>query len=293
MQLGQKYVAFILTVFTDEYKKGINNFDDYLSAPSAAFKLTNRLVSPAPDKIIVKEKNLEFHVKQNPEFPVEYRCMFLPDNKDLIKGLLSAKGLRTMEKDVERLKAIAEHFEPLITSLESDLATANTTLEGLKAKEKDLKLQLEKPPKGEKGKLTEDLSKTRSDIQELSKKISEIKPKLNSSKAAQLKEMKSLEPAKEVKPGFFFNRKLAEQVSIANYTVALTQDKTEGSQHSNANWYAPIHENTTDNFGNMLIQGKKYIPVILSASTALEENLSQYTNSLSDFEITKSFIYHP
>jgi hypothetical protein len=288
MELGQKYVVFVLTVFTEEYKKAINNFDDYLSAPSATFKLTNRLSSPKPDKnnIIIKDKHLVFNVEHNEELPVEYRCIFLPDNKDLIKGLLSEKGLRSIEQEVQKLETIADRYDPVIAQLEAELATLNSKYNGLKLESEGLTLQIKKTPKAEREKLREHLAKIHSDIQNTHKEISKTKSALKSNKSAQARAMKSLMPAKTVKPGFFFNLKLAEQVAAANYTVA---------HHHHADkhfaWHARIHENTTDNFGNRLIPGKRYVPVVLSASTALEENLDQYTNSLSAYAITESFTY--
>jgi len=54
-------------------------------------------------------------------------------------------------------------------------------------------------------------------------------------------------------------------------------------------WIALIGSNTTDNFGNTLKPGYSYLPVILSASKALEENLSQFINALSDMAHTTIF----
>lgn len=36
---GTSYVVFLLAIFTDKYKKHINNFEDWLSAPSTAFSI--------------------------------------------------------------------------------------------------------------------------------------------------------------------------------------------------------------------------------------------------------------
>jgi hypothetical protein len=43
VQYGQNYVVFIMAVYMDEYKREINDFDDFLSAPSKNFKLTINL----------------------------------------------------------------------------------------------------------------------------------------------------------------------------------------------------------------------------------------------------------
>lgn len=293
MQLGQKYAVFVLTVFTEDYKKGINNFDDYLSAPSATFKLTNKLVSPIPSKnnIIVKDKTLMFDVTQDEKFPVQYRCMFLPENKNLVVGLLSAKGLRSVEHEVQKLETIADKYDPIIAELEAELATLNSTQNGMSLKSQELTDQMKKATKAEKEKLKEQLQSMHDEMKKTGNEISALTKKLKANKTAQMKAMKSLEPHRPVKPGFFFNRKLAEQVSAANYTPATAPPKTEKTHGHQYAWQVVIHENTTDNFGDVLIPGKKYVPVILSASAAVEENQDQYTNSLSDFEKTDSFIY--
>jgi hypothetical protein len=81
MALGKKYVVFVMTVFMDDYKKTINNFDDFLSAPSPSFTLTNKLASPLPDTIKINKQDdydvsVGFTVTENSKFWVEYREYF-------------------------------------------------------------------------------------------------------------------------------------------------------------------------------------------------------------------------
>jgi hypothetical protein len=52
-----------------------------------------------------------------------------------------------------------------------------------------------------------------------------------------------------------------------------------------------IMEDTTDNFGNRLLNEIEYIPVILTMTTASEDDQKQFTNALSDFEKTSPFTY--
>jgi hypothetical protein len=42
---GIKYTLFLMAIFSDEYKKKLNNFNDYLSAPSASFQLPDSPVT--------------------------------------------------------------------------------------------------------------------------------------------------------------------------------------------------------------------------------------------------------
>jgi len=55
-----------------------------------------------------------------------------------------------------------------------------------------------------------------------------------------------------------------------------------------------IEPETTDNFGNRLINKNTYIPTILAVSSAasVEQNM-QFTNALSDFQNTNDFKYQP
>ena len=85
------------------------------------------------------------------------------------------------------------------------------------------------------------------------------------------------------KKGFFFNLKLAENVASGNYTKALPSSKNPLS------YEAKIDPTTTDNFGNALIDGKLYIPVVLSVYSGNETNQNQYNNNLSDWENEEPF----
>jgi len=82
---------------------------------------------------------------------------------------------------------------------------------------------------------------------------------------------------------FFFDIMLAEQVAPGNYTLALEVKKDIT--------HVPIEVNTTDVFGNLLCDGTKYIPVILSAPNGSAIDQDKYKGTISDFNTTPSFIY--
>jgi DNA-binding protein H-NS len=317
MSLGQKYVVFVLAVFTEGFKKGINNFNDYLSAPSAVFTLTNQLATPQPDKITVIEEKakqkLEFTLEENKDFEVTYRCILLPDNLDLIKGLLSEKGLRTIEKEVEKLEQIAAKYDPQIAAFEAKIISLESEAYAI---EEQLQVAKDKaaatastvtPPTTDatgttsvpdaKDKTTSEVVKIQGQLKIVQGEITKAKSSLKTNVEAQKQAMKAINPAKELKPGFFFNLKLAEQVDAANYTIAkvtITKATDPNKQTVSVAGQMVIHENTTDNFGNPLIDKKSYIPVILSVPGAHipEENWNQFSNSLSDYSTTNSFKYH-
>jgi hypothetical protein len=94
---GNQYVAFIFAIFTDRYKKELNAFDDFLSAPSAPFAYSIPLNTPENSSIWVEDNNsniienaadlqisqaVKFSLPANtPGLAVEYRCIFLTVKK--------------------------------------------------------------------------------------------------------------------------------------------------------------------------------------------------------------------
>lgn len=302
MELGTQYTIFVLVTFTEDYKKRINNFDDYLSAPSEAFALTNKLGMAhnlrVPHVSAAHYQKLEFLVEENKDIlsnkiktftkdtdlkniDVEYRCMFLPDNTDFIEGQLSEPGLRTIESEVERLERIADKYDPqiakydaLVTSLEAVILSLDTQIQ----------IAIDKGDEAAERRLKAKRTETNKEL------TAAIKQRRDNKKARD-KEMSTIEPAQIIKPGFFFNLNLAEQVSAGNYFPAKMQVISSEDGIVKLKGTVEIKEDVTDNFGNLLMNKKAYIPVVLSYSKALEENADQYTNALSRYEHTHDFKY--
>lgn len=89
-----------------------------------------------------------------------------------------------------------------------------------------------------------------------------------------------------------FNLTIAEQVPASNYSVVEIISKTpEESNSIRITGEVQINEETTDDFGQYLIPGNKYIPVILAMCSDQEENPNQFTNSLSNYQKTEAFLY--
>jgi len=136
LALGKNYVVFLLSVFSDQYKREINNFDDFLSAPSKEFLITNALTPVDGDIIeigeINQENKTEAEIKLEEDFklgqqkilrtadqfldvsaythkltfstapeqsynPV-HRCIFLPANPNLDQRLLTTQSLKKLLK---------------------------------------------------------------------------------------------------------------------------------------------------------------------------------------------------
>lgn len=130
---GINYVVFVIAVFTHQYKQAINTFDGYLSASSETFSLTNLLkpvsaaaikvnpvaLGPAVSAVAILDKykvetgtyaeyELKFYMDENPNYKVEYRCMFLPYGDKFLQSLPTglsngipeaANGIQGISKD--------------------------------------------------------------------------------------------------------------------------------------------------------------------------------------------------
>ncbi|HET6992934.1 MAG TPA: hypothetical protein VFJ43_16500, partial [Bacteroidia bacterium] len=96
---------------------------------------------------------------------------------------------------------------------------------------------------------------------------------------------------------FYFNLKLAEQVSPGNYLVAKPSGVTTpvaGSKNPNVGYIATFDPTVTDNFGNMLIPGI-YTVVVLSIFSPTDPNVAMYKNSWTgnDAGPLPTFTYTP
>ncbi len=303
MKLGVKYAVFVFAQLEEDYKKLINTFDDYLSAPSESFVLTVDLVSPKADTFAEKENKITFEVIEPGIVQannVEHRVMYLPDNKGLITGLLSEEGLRSIENEVVRLEIIADKYDPLIASLQAELLTLQAQIESLSTQPSTGATATEEETSSsdessdaEEAPATEAVSATSSSSSKatLESEYSRIKHELDKANKARETAMKGLTPAKQTHPGFFFNTKIAEQVPFANYSKA--NPSANATEAKAGKFYAQLSDSVTDNFGDTLIPGYAYVPVVLTVAKVPAEDMIQYKSSLSDYATTKPFKYTP
>lgn len=304
MVLGVKYVVFVLAEFMTSYKKNINDFSDYLSAPSAMFNLSNFLSSPIPsrDNIVVKDNVLSFHVKEYQSYRVKYRCMLLPITSSLVKGLLSEQGLRTIEGEVERMERIAELYDPKIMELEVQIASLQSDYDSYDTQLQTVKDELKKDPTNKK--LQEEARVLEEQLDETGSALLDKHADLQTNMTDKANAMSHIDPNVESKPGFFFNLTVAEQVAPANYSYALElvdddgkekgkgkdkdKDKNRDKSGKEEKYYMlELDDTITDNYGNLLIEGNSYIPVILSVASPEGQDVSQFTNSLSMYASDK------
>lgn len=319
IEAGVNYVAFLLAAYDEQYKRKLNSFDDYLSAPSAVFSFSHQLavakfqhsshiLKITDDK---EPASLHFTVQEDPDISkqVEYRCIFLPtyDNPSLT-GMTNTTSLAELDKEIDDLKASSKKNEEDIASLQVEQDTLVDQIDEERNKNRslltDVADELVKGPYlSDKGKAkevaeafiqvykpeNEDDVKSLADNPKLVKDhvVSLVKFHRNSQDLLTKNKEKevidaNLQLKHRSKIGFLFNLDLAGQVSAGNYTVAKQVD---------GKWTVPIDESTTDNFGNLLIlikdksdKGKLYSPVILSISTAAEPDLSKFTNGWTGYE---------
>ncbi|HWY37765.1 MAG TPA: hypothetical protein VNY73_04355 [Bacteroidia bacterium] len=166
IELGKRYVVFLMATYQEDYKKKINDFSDFLSAPSPSFILANKLkavdgatikitstaeydvkidVTKPGKKVDIHEGaspqiinyNLTFQVAENPEYAdkVNYRCIFLPKNDELGQNLLSKESFDEFNHEVAELEAIADKFDPKIAELEASIDNMQSAIEGLIARQ--------------------------------------------------------------------------------------------------------------------------------------------------------------
>lgn len=127
---GTDYVVFVMAQFQDSYKKKLNTFDEFLSAPSTSFRLTNVLAAasflpPLPDNklsAITLPGSISFSVSENTEFAgqVEYRCILLPmKDFELTSEMETTESLKELEAEIKSLTDISSEIQPKLIKLQA------------------------------------------------------------------------------------------------------------------------------------------------------------------------------
>lgn len=133
---GTDYVVFVYAVYKEEYKKKLNTYDDFLSAPSTTFRFTIVLQPAqfaadsgsvaASDSGSSTDPNagfpqVKFSVNERDNLSVEYRCAFLPTATAATSGLLDEGLLEKLDAEIVRLRNDADKLEPAIVDLKARL----------------------------------------------------------------------------------------------------------------------------------------------------------------------------
>ncbi len=401
MNLGANYVVVVFAVLSTNYKKIINTFDDYMTAPSQMFTLTNQLnkvsaanikatggdseevitisdnlatgsITGSETEIIAVEK-IKFQVIEKPQYEVQYRCVFLPDNTDLIKGLLTVEGLVDIERETKQLEEIADFYDPQISETKEEINSLTAEISGLEIQvEQNTQIINDENTKpAQKKKLEKENTELKATIETKKVELIALQSKLDVLESSEQQAITRLTKADHVKPGFFFNLTTAEQIAAGSYTpidkgdpdtakavltYLINEAKVDWSKidwskidiqkleediqniiqdiatlklvkfiedmitlltdvgiivkeihkdfedfindltllHNGYKLYSMeihIKPETTDNFGNRLIDKNKYIPAIVAISNSTADVNKQFTNALSDFQHTATFTY--
>lgn len=338
-ELGETYVVFVFADLSTKYQRIINTFDNYLTASSPSFAITDHLlpatgisVGPPekktpkdapPSTTITNEQVVTFNVPKNVASKVEYRCIFLQDNKALTKGLLTINELRSIENEQKALQAAEDEYTEAIHELEELLTEEESTEQSLKETCEKLEKEVDDLKAKNKGKVpakstvVSEKNKSEKSLSNSQNKIKEYKVKLETLMTT-IKN-KALEYSHVVHeiPGFCFNLMIAEKIPVGSYTKVedITSSSTTTAPPSGTTKKTPssdkdltalvpitasgisltgtlkLTKSMTDNFGNRLQKGNTYIPVILSMSDDTDSINKQITNVLSDFVGTPSFPY--
>jgi hypothetical protein len=314
---GQNYVVVVMAVYLTEYKRKINDFDEYLSAPSQAFCMTEHLlpaqnvnVGPVPSDEKTKKDDEQYQrafsaaliMAQKPGLRLADMNNKAEKSPDFTHQLTFSVTGEAVSKVTYRcmLLPMSDNVPGFLTAnafktffaLEAMLANVSNIYD---PQIKDCELQA--------GHLEIEIQQVSEDGDRKT-----LQDKLNAirTKAANLEKEKNSALEKSLAidkggPGFVFDLALAEQVSSGNYMPAVpykTNADNAGQQDLKGDnkplpkqYIAYIGPATTDNFGNMLVKKNKYLPVVLSVSTVTEENLAQYTNAISDMNKATPFEY--
>lgn len=285
---GQDYVMFVVARYEESYKRKINMFDDFISAPSitftlrhmlAAAQLTTLTIAPNTTGEDPKEPyQASFKVSDNPQYNVEYRLLFLP-YEGVSDGMLTTTSFLQIDQELISMIITATEYDQQIAQLEAALANPDVT--------------------------PEQTALWTNELQSLEARRNEA---YNNQLAATTAGTNNVIIPGQQSPSFLFNRMLAEQVPPGNYipfteflegTEAASTKRTKKSSETAATSTVPTRtlkpvpfgEETTDIFGNLLVKNKTYLPVILSVFNGEEQNEPSFHNAWTNYTSSPVYTY--
>ena len=279
--LGTNYVVFVLAKYDLKYKERINDFEDFLSAPSQTFILT-KLLRPVPapeikitrlkhDHKDTKHKQIEQNFKNELQLLLKDDIIMAAD----LEPDSGAPSDYTYSLEFEMNPpdpggAVSYRCMFLPYGNATDIVKNNATW---------AKLEVE----------IADVRKTIGDVYLPGKilwdedKLKELEEQLDKLVVEQETLIKKVLNGNDPVTPFLFNEMLAEQVNAGNYIPAVPdsiEPVVDPIIVPAIKWIACIGPTTTDNFGNLLMDGELYMPVILTVPKS--EDVANYTDALSD-----------
>lgn len=273
---GTDYVIFVMAKYQEAYKKEINNFEDFISAPSWKFTLRHQLTAVDGTAVqfgssddVNNPNRITFSVSPVVNAPVEYRCMFLPYGPDLPKGLLNKLSMEALMYEINLVERIADTFDPQIAKLELELALLNAQSAGM--------------PAGELGATATEITKTQEQLTVL---IKDRDDQMAVAVAAHRSNVPQGTDANVI--DYIFNQTIAEQITAGNYlSVEAPAITAPGTQ----SYHVDFGVEMTDIFGSLLAPSDKlkYLMVVLSVYNGEEDNVPAYANTWSGYETAPAY----
>ncbi|MEP2935612.1 MAG: hypothetical protein ABJM06_07825 [Gilvibacter sp.] len=302
IELGEDYVAFVFAVYDDKYKTILNDFSNYLSAPSQPFTLQKEL--RLPRDFSTKESGKETHttdfifkVTKNGYDLADYHCMFLPQDNSLADGVLTTEDLDVLAAQIAAITSGPAIFEDEILDLMAQLVTKEVELEVIEEKRVAAKATLTKAA-GKGPLLSPEDRKRKKYLEECIDTLKAAIKKLEDTKTRDRKKKGSGKNGdKAHAPSILFDQKIAENIPPANYIsvsgstgISDTEEEKPGSSGKGkkppkepvlVTFTVPLKAETTDCYGNRLSAAQKYFPVVLSVSNKPAEIAIQFKNRIS------------
>ncbi|WP_323789891.1 hypothetical protein [Psychroserpens sp.] len=273
-----------------------------------------------PEASLLEDATFSFSMltsSNNSQDGVEYRCMFLPNDKTLINDLINTEGLINVEKSATLIKTMQSEFNNKIKPFENEIAGFESEIEMYKTQIISKKEEVEKLEASINDSKTSATNKTKlqKKINELveqianhymiivdlqSKKIPEKEKEMNEVISKEIETIANISfNVDNDQGGIFFNEVLAEQVSAGNYSIAkpvftgltISGDIDEENGNNKRSFQVKIKPDTTDNYGTPLILHNDYVPVVFAVSKLPESKSIMYTSSISNIMDTPSFTY--
>lgn len=273
-----------------------------------------------PEASVLEDATFSFSMltsSNNSQDGVEYRCMFLPNDKTLINDLINTEGLINVEKSATLIKTMQSEFNNKIKPFENEIAGFESEIEMYKTQIISKKEEVEKLEASINDSKTSATNKTKlqKKINELveqianhymiivdlqSKKIPEKEKEMNEVISKEIETIANISfNVDNDQGGIFFNEVLAEQVSAGNYSIAkpvftgltISGDIDEENGNNKRSFQVKIKPDTTDNYGTPLILHNDYVPVVFAVSKLPESKSIMYTSSISNIMDTPSFTY--
>ena len=227
------------------------------------------------------------------------------------KDMLTTKLLKTLDGEVNELQQISDKYDPLIAAAEQELLDLAPDLKN-KAEEDIDPFENMKDGHNDLLKVAKeyihhhDLGEEKTNFNNALAKLE----KLVAEKKAALQQVQTdinTDSSATGTPPFFFNREIAESIPTGDYIVAsplyLKSSKTKGKANTGPGdttyWQFGFGDDPnddhprllTDNFGNLLVDQKEYLPVVLSFAAEPGEKPGQFENKLSHIRIADKFTY--